>query len=168
MRQVDVVGVRLELPSNQPVLILRDQQATRYLPLWIGTAEASAISLALDGVHPSRPLTHDLLAMTIERLGGQVTSIAITELIEGTFFATINFLNHDSISARPSDAVALAVRKQIPVYVTTEIMDFAGMDLAQDDDFAEDLEPRPESSLSEAELDEFRAFLDEIKPDDFS
>ena len=64
--------------------------------------------------------------------------------------------------------MALAVRKQIPVYVATEIMDFAGMDLAQDDDFAEDLEPRPESSLSEAELDEFRAFLDEIKPDDFS
>ena len=168
MRQVDVVGVRLELPSNQPVLILRDQQATRYLPLWIGTAEASAISLALDGVHPSRPLTHDLLAMTIERLGGQVTSIAITELIEGTFFATINFLNHDSISARPSDAVALAVRKQIPVYVATDIMDFAGMDLAIDDDFEPGDGGFGETDMSQEELDKFRAFLDDIQPDDFS
>ena len=133
MRQVDVVGVRLELPSNQPVLILRDQQATRYLPLWIGTAEATAISLALEGVESPRPLTHDLLANVIGQLGGQVTSVTVSELVEGTFYATIYFLNHDSISARPSDAVALAIRNQVPVFVAQEVMDFAGMDLAIDD-----------------------------------
>ena len=164
VRQVDVVGVRLELPSNQPVLILRDQLAARYLPLLIGTAEATAISLALDGVIPARPLTHDLLASTITQLGGQVTSVTISELIEGTFYATINFLNHDSISARPSDAVALAVRDDVPVFVAQDVMDFAGMDLADDDE----LSAESGDDLSEAELDEFRAFLDDIQPEDFS
>lgn len=168
MRQVDVVGVRLELPSNQPVLILRDQQATRYLPLWIGTAEATAISLALEGVEPPRPLTHDLLANVIGQLGGQVTSVTVSELIEGTFFATINFLNHDSISARPSDAVALAIRNQVPVFVAQDVMDFAGMDLAIDDDFETDESEFSKADMSQDELDKFRAFLDEIQPEDFS
>lgn len=168
MRQVDVVGVRLELPSNQPVLILRDQQATRYLPLWIGTAEATAISLALEGVKPPRPLTHDLLAAVIDQLGGQVTSVTVSELIEGTFYATINFLNHDSISARPSDAVALAIRNQVPVFVAQEVMDFAGMDLAIDDDYEPEEGGFSAADMSQEELDKFRAFLDDIQPDDFS
>jgi bifunctional DNase/RNase len=168
VRQVDVVGVRLELPSNQPVLILRDQQATRYLPLWIGTAEATAISLALEGVESPRPLTHDLLADVIDRLGGQVTSVTVSELVEGTFFATINFLNHDSISARPSDAVALAVRNSVPVFVAQEVMDFAGMDLAIDDDFEPDDVGFGAAEMSQEELEKFRAFLDEIEPDDFT
>lgn len=168
VRQVDVVGVRLELPSNQPVLILRDQQATRYLPLWIGTAEATAISLVLEGVEPPRPLTHDLLANVIDQLGGQVISVTVNELVEGTFFATINFLNHDSISARPSDAVALAIRNQVPVFVEQEVMDFAGMDLALDDDFENGDAGFADGNMSQEELDKFRAFLDEIEPDDFS
>jgi bifunctional DNase/RNase len=168
VRQVDVVGVRLELPSNQPVLILRDQQATRYLPLWIGTAEATAISLALDGVEPPRPLTHDLLANVINELGGQVTSVSVSELVEGTFYATINFLNHDSISARPSDAVALAIRNKVPVFVAQEVMDFAGMDLATDDDFEPIEDGLTDSDMSQEELDKFRAFLDDIQPEDFS
>jgi bifunctional DNase/RNase len=168
VRQVDVVGVRLELPSNQPVLILRDQTATRYLPLWIGTAEATAISLALEGVVSPRPLTHDLLSNVIAQLGGQVTSVTVSELVEGTFFATINFLNHDSISARPSDAVALAVRNKIPVFVAQEVMDFAGMDLAIDDDFESEDSGFTDTEMTQEELDKFRAFLDDIQPDDFS
>lgn len=168
MRQVDVVGVRLELPSNQPVLILRDQQATRYLPLWIGTAEATAISLALEGVDPPRPLTHDLLANVIAQLGGQVTSVTVSELIEGTFYATINFLNHDSISSRPSDAIALAVRNKVPVFVAQEVMDFAGMDLAIDDDYESGDQALSDNDMSQEELDKFRAFLDDIQPEDFS
>jgi len=168
VRQVDVVGVRLELPSNQPVLILRDQQASRYLPLWIGTAEATAISLALEGVDAPRPLTHDLLANVITSLGGQVSSVTVSELIEGTFFATINFLNHDSISARPSDAVALAIRNKVPVFVAQEVMDFAGMDLGIDADFETNESGFADSDMSQEELDKFRAFLDDIQPDDFS
>lgn len=167
MREVDVVGIRLEVPSNQPVLILRDQNASRYLPLWIGTAEASAISLALDGVIPARPQTHDLLVAAIAQLGGQVSSVTVSELVEGTFFATLNFLNHDSITARPSDAIALAVRTSVPVFVTEEIMDLAGMDLADSDEFAVGEGPSG-ADMSADELEKFRAFLDEIEPNDFS
>jgi len=167
VREVDVVGIRLEVPSNQPVLILRDQNASRYLPLWIGTAEASAISLALDGVIPARPQTHDLLVAAIAQLGGQVSSVTVSELVEGTFFATLNFLNHDSITARPSDAIALAVRTSVPVFVTEEIMDFAGMDLTDSDEFAVGDGPSG-ADMSADELEKFRAFLDEIEPNDFS
>ena len=131
-------------------------------------AEETAISLALEGVDPPRPLTHDLLANVINQLGGQVTSVSVSELIEGTFYATINFLNHDSISARPSDAVALAIRNQVPVFVAQEVMDFAGMDLAIDDDFEVGNSGFSQTEMSQEELEEFRAFLDEIQPDDFS
>ena len=159
MRQVDVVGIRLELPSNQPVLILRDQESPRYLPLWIGVAEATAITLAIDGVAPSRPLTHDLIQNLIIHLDERVISVVVGELVEGTYYATINFANHDAISARPSDAVALAVRAGVPVFVDNDVMDFAGMDLAEGEDNVTD---------SQEELEAFRAFLDEIQPDDFS
>jgi hypothetical protein len=159
VRQVDVVGIRLELPSNQPVLILRDQESPRYLPLWIGVAEATAITLAIDGVAPSRPLTHDLIQNLIIHMDERVISVVISELVEGTYFATINFANHDAISARPSDAVALAVRAGVPVFVHNDVMDFAGMDLAEGEDNVTD---------SQEELEAFRAFLDEIQPDDFS
>jgi hypothetical protein len=88
-------------------------------------------------------------------------------LVEGTFFATLNFLNHDSISARPSDAIALAVRTSVPVFVTEEIMDFAGMDLADAVEFGIGDGPGGQD-MSAAELEKFRAFLDEIEPNDFS
>ena len=93
--------------------------------------------------------------------------MTVTELVEGTFFATLNFLNHDAISARPSDAIALAIRTSVPVFVTKEIMDFAGMDLADSDEFAIGDGPGGQD-MSADELEKFRAFLDEIKPDDFS
>ena len=168
MRQVDVVGVRLELPTNQNVLILRDQKATRYLPLWIGIAEATAISLALEGIDSPRPLTHDLLANVIDNLGGQVAWVNVSELVEGTFYATISFLDHDAVSARPSDAVALAIRNNVPIFVAEEVMDVAGMDLASDDDFEPSQTDIGESDMTQEELDKFRAFLDDIQPDDFS
>ena len=163
MIEVEVVGIRLEVPSNQPVLILRDLTRPRYLPLWIGTAEATAISLSLEGVVPPRPLTHDLLAEVIESLGAVLTSVTINQFVDGVFMAVLQFANHDSISSRPSDAVALAVRLDVPVFVDPEVMDEAAleMDEAVDNEGIEDLDPQ-------AELDKFRAFLDEINPEDFS
>jgi bifunctional DNase/RNase len=122
-------------------------------------AEATAITLALDGVAPNRPLTHDLMQNLIIHLDERAISVVISELVEGTYYATINFANHDAISARPSDAIALAVRAQVPVYVANDVMDFAGMDLADDEDTETD---------SQEELEAFRAFLDEIQPEDFS
>ncbi len=158
MIEVEVVGIRVELPANQPVLVLRDLNGDRYLPLWIGNSEATAISLALDGVTPPRPLTHDLLVQVIDHLDDQVMSASITELIDGVYFAQIDFANHDAVSARPSDAVAVAIRCGVPIFVSQEVFDEAGMDIV-DNEEVED---------SEEEVEKFRAFLDEINPEDFS
>lgn len=157
MIEVEVVGIRLELPASQPVLVLRDLDGSRYLPLWIGNSEATAISLALEGVNPPRPLTHDLLVDVIEHLDDQVLSTSITELIDGTYFAQIEFANHDAVSARPSDAVAVAIRCGVPIYVAQDVLDEAGMDVVGEEDLDES-----------EEVEKFRAFLDEINPEDFS
>lgn len=159
MIQVEVVGIRLELPSNQPVLILKDSAHSRYLPLWIGTAEATSISLALDSVATTRPLTHDLMITLMQRAGAIMTSVSITELVEGTFMAVLEFANQDSLSARPSDAVALAIRLGIPVYVADDVLDEAGLDLEEEDDGQPD---------THEELEKFRAFLEDINPEDFT
>lgn len=159
MITVQVAGIRLEVPTNQPVLILRDEEHHRYLPLWIGPAEATAISIALDGIKSPRPLTHDLLKSVVENFSDKVTSVSINELIDGTFYATINFAHHESVSARPSDAVALALRCGVEVLVAADVLDEAA--LAIDD---EDQEP----VATEDELEAFRAFLDDINPEDFS
>lgn len=158
MVEVEVIGIRLELPANQPVLVLRDLAGDRYLPLWIGTSEATAISLALEGVTPPRPLTHDLLVNLVEHLDDHVLSTSITELIDGTYFAQIDFANHSAISARPSDAIAVAIRCGVPIFVAQDVMDEAGMDVVADE----------EIENTDEELEKFRAFLDEINPEDFS
>ena len=158
MVEVEVVGIRLELPANQPVLVLRDLAGSRYLPLWIGTSEATAISLAIENVEPPRPLTHDLLVNLISHLGDQVISTSISELIDGVYYARIEFANHDAVSARPSDAVAIAVRCGVPIFVAQDVMDEAGMDVVNDDEVED----------PDEELEKFRAFLDEINPEDFS
>lgn len=158
MRSVHVVGIQLEMPTNRPVLMLRDPMSDKFLPLWIGTAEATAISLALDGVEPDRPLTHDLLANTITELGHELLSVSIVSLIDDVFYAQLNLENGVDISARPSDAVALAIRIGVPIYVADEVIDEAGVDIE------ETSEPADEND----DLAEFRAFLDEVNPEDFS
>jgi len=159
MVQVEVVGVQYELPANQPILILKDEDSSRYLPLWIGNSEANAIAISLEGVVPTRPLTHDLLADVIETLGEQLVSVTISELIDGVFYAKLDFTNSDALSARPSDAVALAVRVGVPVYVADDVMNEAALDMPDDDD---------EFAGESDEVEAFRAFLDEINPEDFS
>ena len=185
MIEVEVVGIRLELPANQPVLVLCDTDNTRYLPLWIGTSEATAISLALDGVEPPRPLTHDLLADLIEHLDEPVVSASITELVDGVYYAQLDFASHEPISARPSDAVAVAIRCGAPIYVAQDVMAEAGMDVVDEDedqDFTEDLVDglaqagfatgTAKSNLDPADADlaveEFRAFLEDLNPEDFT
>jgi bifunctional DNase/RNase len=157
--QVEVVGIRLELPSNQPVLILKDADNGRYLPLWIGTAEATSISLALDNILTTRPLTHDLMITLMQRAGAVMTSVTITELVDGTFMAVLQFANQDSLSARPSDAVALAIRLGIPVYVAEDVLDEAAIAIEEE---------QAEESDTQEELEKFRAFLEDLNPEDFS
>ena len=110
VREVEVVGVRVEMPSNQPIVLLREVSGERYLPIWIGAVEATAIAFAQQGVVPPRPLTHDLLKDVIDPTGNELTEVRITEIKDGVFYAILVFGSGVEVSARPSDSIALALR----------------------------------------------------------
>ena len=152
MRELDVVGVRVEMPSNAPMVLLREVGGSRYLPIWIGANEAAAIANAQEGVVPPRPLTHDLMVDTLATLGHRLTEVHITELEGGTFYAVL-LVDGVEVSARPSDAIALAVRTNVPIYAAEEVIDEASITIRDDEE--------------ESEVEKFRAFLEEVSPEDF-
>ena len=151
MREVVVHGVRIDLPAGVPMLLLREVDGTRGLPIWIGAAEASAIANVLEGATPPRPLTHDLMADLLEALGHTLTAVKITEVEEGTFYAVIE-VDGEEVSARPSDAVALALRVGAPIYAADAVLAEVGVEI-----------PAPR----EEEVEKFREFLDNVSPEDF-
>lgn len=162
MIEMRIVGVRVEMPSQQPILILSERDGNRSLPILIGTTEASAIAMHLQGLRPARPLTHDLLGQVITALGHSVSQVRVVDFREGTFYGELVFENGTTVSARPSDAVALAVRTEIPVFVDPAVLDSAGVVVPEDEE-GEDL---PEEE-SEDEVERFREFLDSVSPEDF-
>ena len=101
MREVDVMGVRVEMPSNQPIVLLREVSGERYLPIWIGAVEATAIAFAQQGVVPPRPLTHDLMKDLLTATGNDLTEVRITEMKDGIFYAVLVFASGVEVSARP-------------------------------------------------------------------
>lgn len=157
---LDLIGIRVELPTNTPILLLKERDGDRYLPIWINTPEATSIALASDGMQPERPLTHDLFTTVIADLGASIKDVVVTELRGGTFYADLT-LSRDGeetvVSSRPSDAVALAVRMKAPLYADRTVLDEVGVQI-QDAD----------SDDEEIEIERFREFLDEIDPDDFA
>lgn len=153
---MEVVGVRIELPTNTPILLLREKDGRRFLPIWIGTNEATAIALALEGIEPQRPMTHDLLKMVTESLGAMIDRVVVTDLREGTFFADIVLTRNGEeviVSSRPSDAVALAARTNSPVFAARAVLDEGGVEIRDEDE--------------ENEIERFREFLEEVTPEDF-
>ena len=152
MREVDVVGVRVEMPSNSPIVLLREVTGDRYLPIWIGAVEATAIAFAQQGVVPPRPLTHDLLKDVLEATGNNLVEVRITEMKEGVFYAVLVFSSGVEVSARPSDSIALALRTGTRILCSEDVLDEAG------------LEVPPEQ---EDEVEKFREFLDTVTPEDF-
>jgi bifunctional DNase/RNase len=156
MVELTLIGVRVELPANQPIVLLKEREGERYLPIWIGSAEAQAIALALQGVTPPRPMTHDLMRNILEELGVAVERIVITELREGTFYAIIQMSRNGTrfeISSRPSDAIALAVRTSVPIFANEEVLGEASIVIRDDE---------------EQEVERFREFLDQVTPEDFA
>ena len=127
MGEVRVVGIRVEQPQNQPVLLLREANGDRYLPIWIGQSEAAAIALEQQGVEPARPLTHDLIRDLIAALGHSLKEVRIVDLQEGTFYADLVFDRNITVSARPSDSVAIALRVGVPIYVEEAVLAEAGL-----------------------------------------
>ena len=152
MQPLDVVGVRVEMPANQPIVLLREIGGERYLPIWIGAVEATAIAFAQQGVVPARPMTHDLMRDLLEALGADLRQIRITELRDGVFYAELVFASGVEVSARPSDAIALALRTGTPIFGADAVLDEAGIVIADE---------------QEDEVERFIAFLDEISPEDF-
>lgn len=132
--RVEIKGLMLDPTSNVPIVILRDVQSQLFLPIWIGVFEANAIALRIEGVEPPRPMTHDLLRLVLEHLGASVEKIVISDLKESTFFAVIHVRQGDqtvAIDARPSDAIALALRTNAPIFVLRSVLDKAqAVDLA--------------------------------------
>ncbi|HWN41013.1 MAG TPA: bifunctional nuclease family protein [Thermoanaerobaculia bacterium] len=126
--KVEIRGLMLDPSSNVPIVILRDTQSQLFLPIWIGVFEANAIALRIEGVEPPRPMTHDLLRLMLDQLGARVEKIVISDLKESTFFAVIHVQQDGrsvGIDARPSDAIALALRADAPIYVLRGVLDKA-------------------------------------------
>ncbi|HSL15372.1 MAG TPA: bifunctional nuclease family protein [Actinomycetota bacterium] len=156
MIEMMLAGVRIELPTNQPIVLLRESGGERFLPIWIGQSEAAAIALALQGVVTPRPMTHDLLKNILDEMSVEVQSIVITELREGTFYAVINMQRNGSayeISSRPSDAIALAVRLNCKIFANEDVLEEASILIPAGDD--------------EEEVEKFREFLENVNPEDF-
>ena len=154
--KMDVVGVRVEMPSSQPIVLLKEIDGKRFLPIWIGAVEATAIAFAQQGVEPPRPLTHDLLKNVIAATGNTVTEVHLTGIRDGIFYAELIFANGLEISARPSDAIALALRTGSPIYGAQSLLAEAGIEMNEG------------GEEDEGEVERFREFLDQIDPEDFA
>lgn len=151
---VDVLGVRVEMPTNNPIVLLREKEGDRYLPVWIGAAEAAAIAYAQQGVTPPRPLTHDLLVQVVEALSHTLEQVVVVDMKESVFYAELHFSGGVVVPSRTSDAIAVALRTDAPVFVADAVMDEAGVLVdAEDDD--------------EEEVEKFREFLDQVSAEDF-
>jgi bifunctional DNase/RNase len=152
VREVDVIGVRVEMPSNQPIVLLREVSGDRYLPIWIGAVEATAIAFAQQGVVPPRPLTHDLIKDLLAATGQDLSEVRITEMKDGIFYAVLVFDSGVEVSARPSDSIALALRTGSKIVCADQVLDEAGLEVPDE---------------QEDEVEKFREFLDHVSPEDF-
>jgi uncharacterized protein len=160
MIELQLVGVRVELPTNQPIVLLKEREGERYLPIWIGAVEATAIALGMQGIETARPMTHDLMRDLLTGLGVTVQRIVITELREGTFYAEIQMSSNGdsvSVSSRPSDALALAVRMNLDIYANEDVIEEASIAVKDDEDEEE----------VQKEVQKFREFLEQVSPEDF-
>ncbi|WP_254127176.1 bifunctional nuclease family protein [Aquihabitans sp. G128] len=160
---MELVGVRVEMPSSSPIALLREVGgARRVLPIFIGAPEATAIAFALEEVVTPRPMTHDLFREVLDDLGVSLEKITVTELKEGVFHAELELNGRDgvhTISSRPSDAIALAARTGSPIYANEDVLAEAG--------YLEDDEPEEEAQQEEV-VEEFRSFIDSVNPEDFA
>ena len=167
MVAMQVVGVRIEMPSNQPIVLLKEIDGVRFLPSWVGAVEATAIAFAQQGVIPPRPLTHDLMQDIVESLDATLTAVQVTAMEEGIFMASLLIRdpngNAVSVSARPSDAIALALRTHSNILADSDLLDSVGIEIPED--VAQDA---MNASGDTSEMERFREFLDQINPEDFA
>lgn len=160
MIEMELLDVRVEPPANQPVVLLRDPASGRVLPIYIGGPEANAIALALRHYETPRPMTHDLFKNVLDDLGVQLERVVVTDLQDKTFFAELHLVRggeRTTVSSRPSDAIALAVRCAVPIFAESQVLDVAAIEP----------EVEAEEEGQDQVLSEFREFIDRINPEDF-
>jgi uncharacterized protein len=159
MVEMSIYGVSFDLVGKQPIVLLKTAEGNRYLPIWIGHPEAASILMKLQGATAPRPLTHDLLINMLNELEVEVLRVTVTELRENTFHASIT-VQHDGseieIDSRSSDAIAVAVRAQVPIFAADEVVEESAIEFDGDDVNEEDV------------VDEFKRFLDQVSAEDFA
>jgi len=154
-----IYGVSFDMVGKQPIVLLKTVNGNKFLPIWIGHAEAAAILMKLQGTESPRPLTHDLMTDMLSELSSSVARITVTELRDNTFFALITLQSDGSeieIDSRPSDAIALAVRSNAPIFASDDLISESAIEFDDEPDEAEDM------------VTKFKEFLDQVSPDDFA
>jgi uncharacterized protein len=157
-----IYGVSFDLVGKQPIVLLKTAAGNKFLPIWIGHPEAAAILMKLQSQAPPRPMTHDLMSELLEQLEAQVVRITVTELRENTFYAQITVQQEGreiEIDSRPSDAIALAIRSEAPIFAADRVIEESAIEFEGEDVDQEQLE---------AEVAKFKHFLDEVTPEDFA
>ena len=159
MQEMVIYGVSFDMVGKQPIVLLKTQEGNKFLPIWIGHPEAAAILMKLQGAATPRPMTHDLFTDMLSQLDAKVARIAVTELRENTFYAQITISIDGSeieVDSRPSDAIALAVRSDAPIFAAESVIEESAIEFEHEDVNEEEV------------VEEFKKFLDEVKPEDFS
>ncbi len=159
MHEMVIYGVSFDLVGKQPIVLLKTADGNKFLPIWIGHPEAAAILMKLQGASTPRPMTHDLVTDILEQLDAEVVRITVTELKENTFYASITVQQNGSeieIDSRPSDAIALAVRAEAPIFAAERVIEESAIEFEGEEVNEEEI------------VDEFRRFLDDVSPDQFA
>jgi bifunctional DNase/RNase len=159
MHEMVIYGVSFDLVGKQPIVLLKTADGNKFLPIWIGHPEAAAILMKLQGASTPRPMTHDLVTDMLGQLDAQVVRITVTELKENTFYASITVQQNGSeieIDSRPSDAIALAVRAEAPIFAAEEVIEESAIEFEGEDVNEEEI------------VSEFKQFLDSVSPDEFA
>src|SRR3989449_7470201 len=162
MQEMQIYGVSFDLVGKQPIVLLKTAEGNKFLPIWIGHPEAAAILMKLQSASTPRPMTHDLVTDMLDQLGAQVIRITVTELRENTFYAQITVQQDGSeveIDSRPSDAIALAIRADAPIFAADDGIEGAAIEFEGEEVTEEDLEK---------EVSKFKQFLDHVSPDEFA
>ncbi len=159
MQEMVIYGVSFDMVGKQPIVLLKTVEGNRFLPIWIGHPEAASILMKLQGASTPRPMTHDLLCDMLGELQVRCTQVAVTELRENTFFASITLSVNGrelEIDSRPSDAIALAVRSGAPIFAAEEVIAESAIEFEQNEEESEDV------------VEQFKEFLDQVSPEDFA
>ncbi|PYI67056.1 hypothetical protein CVV68_11610 [Arthrobacter livingstonensis] len=167
MIEVEIVGVRIEMPSNQPLVLLKERLGERHIPIWIGASEATAIALAEQGVVPPRPLTHDLLCAVVAALGHRIVRVNLTKVQDGVFYAELLFDDGTTVGSRASDAIAVAQRAGCSIWASEPLVEEAGVLIADHDEHDSSETVDDDAEAKEREVRQFREFLNDVEPEDF-